>query len=67
MASPRAAYRQPADRHRGLADAHRHPLPRLAALADAGVEGHVVADGTDLLHRGGAIAVSCCANRYCVI
>src|SRR6056297_2885258 len=45
----RAAHRQPADEHRGLADADGHPLPGLAAIAHARIEGHVVAEAPDLL------------------
>ena len=33
----RPAHSQPANQQRGLAHAHGHPLPRLAAIANAGV------------------------------
>ncbi|EAR49629.1 hypothetical protein OG2516_15109 [Oceanicola granulosus HTCC2516] len=54
--SPGAAHRQPADQQRRLADADRHPLAVLAAIADARVEGEVVADAADLLQRRRAVA-----------
>ncbi|CDI07656.1 conserved protein of unknown function [Agrobacterium pusense] len=34
-----------------LADANRHPLPGLAAIADAGIEFRIIADHRDALHR----------------
>src|SRR5690606_13909403 len=39
-----------------LADADRHPLAALAAIADTAVELHVVADHGDALHRFRTVA-----------
>src|SRR5438445_11382456 len=44
-----------------LADTDRHALPILAAGADAGVEGEVVADHRHPSERIGSVAVQCCA------
>src|SRR5690606_32002133 len=52
----RAADRQAADLEAGLADADGDALPGLAAGADAGVEGEVVADHLDLGQGRGAVA-----------
>ena len=38
-----------------MADADGHPLACFAAVADAGIKGHVVADGADLFQRGGTV------------
>src|ERR1035438_4236760 len=54
--SGRAADGEPVDAQRRLADADRHALPFLAANADAGVEPHVVANGTHPRQRVGAVA-----------
>src|SRR5580658_556655 len=52
----RAAHRQAGDLQRGLPHAHRDALAVLAADADAGVEGEVVADHGDAGERRGAVA-----------
>src|SRR5712671_5227730 len=51
-----SAHRDAVHPQRGLADADRYALAVLAAGADAGVEGEVVADHADLVEVGRAIA-----------
>jgi hypothetical protein len=53
---PRAADRDPIHAQRRLPDAHRHALAVLAARADAGIEGEVVADHADPVEIGRPVA-----------
>ena len=50
---------QPADHKARLANTDRNPLPRFAAVADAGIQRHVIANPADLFQRGGAIPDEC--------
>ena len=54
--SARAAHREPVDAQRGLAHAHRHALPFLAAGADAVVELEIVAHHRHAREHVGAVA-----------
>ena len=43
---------QTTDHQARLSDAHRHPLARFTAIANAGIKGQIIADTTDLFQRG---------------
>ena len=46
---------QPTNHQTGLTNTYGHPLTRLAAVADPGIKGQIIADPANLLQCGGAI------------